>query len=149
AKNPNQASFPPGSYVLLTATAGSGFHFASWSGDIVAVQNPLQIWMDRNKNITATFAADSVTLTTTPGTGGTISRSPDQPKYLAGAVVQVTAVPDPGYAFFEWGGDASGSTNPISVTMNGNRTVTATFRSTTDVTAVRPERLELFPAAPN
>lgn len=58
---------------------------------------------------------------------GTITRAPDQPAYDQGQVVQVTAVPDPGYQFTGWSVDLSGTTNPNTVTMNGSRTVVATF----------------------
>ena len=67
------------------------------------------------------------TLTTTPGTGGTITRSPDQTAYNAGTVVTLTAAPNTGYTFTSWGGDLSGSTNPATITMDGDKSVSATF----------------------
>jgi uncharacterized repeat protein (TIGR02543 family) len=67
-------------------------------------------------------------LTTVAGAGGTITRNPDLAKYTNGATVTVTAVPNAGFAFTSWSGDASGTTNPITITMNGNKTVTAGFR---------------------
>jgi len=45
--------------------------------------------------------------------------------------VKLTAVPNAGYAFSNWGGDASGSTNPVSITMTGNKSVTANLREIT------------------
>ncbi|NWG32797.1 MAG: hypothetical protein HXY42_00005 [Chloroflexi bacterium] len=50
--------------------------------------------------------------------------------YTAGSVIQLTAVPNTGYLFNNWSGDASGTTNPVSVTMNGNKSVTANFKAT-------------------
>ena len=47
------------------------------------------------------------------------------------SVVQVRAVPNAGYLFSNWSGDATGTSNPVSVTMNGNKTVTANFNATT------------------
>ena len=41
--------------------------------------------------------------------------------------MQLTAVPASGYVFSGWGGDASGTTNPLTVTMNANKSITATF----------------------
>jgi hypothetical protein len=49
--------------------------------------------------------------------------------YNAGAVVQLTANANFGYHFVSWGGDASGTANPTSITMNGNKTVSANFAS--------------------
>ena len=41
--------------------------------------------------------------------------------------MQLTANPASGYNFSQWSGDASGSTNPITVTMDGDKSVTADF----------------------
>ena len=43
--------------------------------------------------------------------------------YLDGTVVQLTAVPGTGYAFENWSGAASGTSNPVSVTMDGSKSV--------------------------
>jgi uncharacterized repeat protein (TIGR02543 family) len=43
--------------------------------------------------------------------------------------VQITATPNSGYAFTGWSGDLTGTENPKTVTMSGNRTVTANFVS--------------------
>jgi hypothetical protein len=47
--------------------------------------------------------------------------------YLLDTIVPLTATPDPGYIFSEWSGDASGTDNPLSVLMNSDKTITATF----------------------
>ncbi len=65
--------------------------------------------------------------------------------YNAGAVVQLTANANSGYHFVSWGGDVSGTVNPTSITMNGNKTVSASFAygdpslGTMVVTIVPPE----------
>jgi uncharacterized repeat protein (TIGR02543 family) len=41
--------------------------------------------------------------------------------------VELTATADTGYTFANWWGDASGSTNPFSMTMNGDKSVTANY----------------------
>ncbi|MGB9602294.1 MAG: type I-E CRISPR-associated protein Cas7/Cse4/CasC, partial [Limisphaerales bacterium] len=53
--------------------------------------------------------------------------SPDQSSYPSGTVVTLTATANPGYTFTGWSGDLTGTTNPITITMNANKTVTATF----------------------
>jgi predicted extracellular nuclease len=69
------------------------------------------------------------TLTTLvdPSTAGTIGRSPDLSAYGPGAIVQLTATAGPNWHFDHWSGGASGSTNPLSLPMNSNITVTAHF----------------------
>ncbi len=58
---------------------------------------------------------------------GTISRSPDQLSYPSGTVVTLTATPARGFSFTGWSGDVSGTVNPVTVTMDGDKTVTAAF----------------------
>jgi len=41
--------------------------------------------------------------------------------------VSITATPAEGYVFSGWTGNASGSTNPLTVSMTGNKDITATF----------------------
>jgi hypothetical protein len=69
------------------------------------------------------------TLATTidPVGTGTILKDPDMTAYPSGQEVQLTANPITGWQFDHWGGDLSGNTNPTSIMMNGNKTVTAFF----------------------
>ncbi|MFD2247973.1 InlB B-repeat-containing protein [Pontibacter ruber] len=58
---------------------------------------------------------------------GTVTKNPDQATYTSGSTVSLTVTPATGYQFSGWSGDASGTTNPLSVTMNDNKAITATF----------------------
>ncbi len=49
--------------------------------------------------------------------------------YNSGSVVQLTAFANTGYHFTGWSGDVSGTANPTTITMNGNKSVTANFAS--------------------
>ena len=49
--------------------------------------------------------------------------------YTSGSVTLVQASASAGYHFTGWSGDASGTANPTTVTMNGNKSVTANFAS--------------------
>ncbi|MCK9640836.1 MAG: right-handed parallel beta-helix repeat-containing protein [Prolixibacteraceae bacterium] len=60
-------------------------------------------------------------------TSGTIIRNPAASEYKSGALVQLTASPNSGYTFSSWSGDAIGSANPLTITMNGNKHITANF----------------------
>ena len=86
--------------------------------------------MNGNKSVTASFAPvtpDTYTLETPTSGGGIILRNPNQTVYQSGQVVTLTADPDDGYVFTGWSGDASGTANPIQITMKGNKSVTASF----------------------
>jgi uncharacterized repeat protein (TIGR02543 family) len=47
--------------------------------------------------------------------------------YIPGTVLSLTAVADKGWTFAGWGGDLTGKSSPVSLTMDGNKSVTATF----------------------
>ncbi|MCP5103524.1 MAG: PKD domain-containing protein [bacterium] len=67
------------------------------------------------------------TLTTNTVGQGTIGLNPSGGTYNQGTVVTVTATPDSGWQFDNWSVDLSGSTNPTTITMNSNKSVTANF----------------------
>jgi hypothetical protein len=48
------------------------------------------------------------------GVPGQVVAVPDQPDYTKGSTVQLTAVPEAGYRFTGWTGDASGTQNPLT-----------------------------------
>lgn len=58
---------------------------------------------------------------------GTVTKTPDLTSYTTGSTVSLTAVPASGWIFSGWSGDASGNSNPLLVTMNSNKYITATF----------------------
>lgn len=69
------------------------------------------------------------TLTTSTNGSGTIDLNPAGGTYASGTVVTVTANPASGWQFSGWSGDLSGSLNPTTITMNSNKSITATFTS--------------------
>jgi parallel beta-helix repeat protein len=60
-------------------------------------------------------------------TNGTVSKNPNQTTFEKGTNVILTANPNQGYKFKNWSGDASGSANPLTLTMTSAKTVTANF----------------------
>lgn len=55
------------------------------------------------------------------------SVSPTGGVYTSGTVVQVTAIASNGFSLANWTGAATGSANPLALTMDGNKSVTANF----------------------
>jgi len=133
-KNPDQATYDCGSKVTLSAQADAGWQFDGWSGDASGNANPLSVIVDGNKNIVANFSPIQRTLTINVVGNGTVTKNPDQPTYNDGQVVQLTATPGPGWVFVNWSGDAGGNANPLNVTMDRDRTITATFADVTSPT---------------
>ena len=56
---------------------------------------------------------------------GTVSAVPNQPYYLMGQIITLSAIPDAGQTFLGWGGDIAGAKTSISLVMNTNKSITA------------------------
>jgi hypothetical protein len=59
---------------------------------------------------------------------GSIVRSPDAASYLLNQQVTLLATPEPGYSFIGWSGSASGLSNPLVLTMDDHKNITARFK---------------------
>lgn len=85
--------------------------------------------------LTNTYVSDilfhkpgNFTMTTSSNTTeGSVTRNLVQDTYLEASPVIITAIAKPGYQFSGWSGDASGSTNPLTVMIRGNMNITANF----------------------
>ena len=83
--------------------------------------------VDDNRTIDVFLIKKTYSLTIEVVGQGTVTKNPDKVTYSHGDIVELTANPAQDWSFTGWSGDLSGSTNPVNITMNGNRTVTATF----------------------
>ena len=125
-------TYDSGTSVSLTATPESGYTFSSWGGDASGSTSPLTLTVDQDLTVTATFSVIPTTATYTVSvvdpTGGSISGAGT---YDSGSSVTMIATADSGYSFSSWGGDASGSTSPLTMSVSQDLNVTATFVSNT------------------
>ncbi len=132
--------------VELTAEAESGWEFSEWKGNLSGSDNPARVVIDGETEVTAVFERITYPLTIEIIGEGTVEEEILPGKttdYEIGTVVQLTAVPDENYLFYEWSGDIPAdekSMNPVTVTMNAPKTVTAEFREGFELkTLVVPE----------
>jgi len=65
------------------------------------------------------------TLSVSASDGGNVD--PSSGTHNENSSVVLTATPSAGFEFTGWSGGASGTDNPLTVTMTGNKTITATF----------------------
>jgi len=130
---PWSGQFANGASVTLEAVPSSGWAFGSWSGDASGSANPITVTMSADKAITANFSQLSYALSLAKGGSGSIKVNgatvslPYSAQFLSGTSVTVEAVPASGWEFGFWSGDASGSANPITVTMSADKAITANF----------------------
>ncbi len=107
----------------------------AWLGQmhLVAIYNraltPAEVTQnfDAGKDGNAEPPTPTYTLAVNVVGNGSVSRDPDQATYDEDTVVELTATPAAGWLFTGWSGDITSVANPVDVTMDANKTVTATF----------------------
>ncbi len=126
-KYPDQMVYNYGTSVQLTAVPITGWHFIGWTGDTITTANPIVVSMISDKNFTATFTINTYTLNIIIIGNGAVSVDPNQMVYDYNTVVDLTALPSEDWAFENWTGSVSSTDMHITITMNMNKNITATF----------------------
>ncbi len=62
-----------------------------------------------------------------PSGSGSVSKKPDKTRYEYNEMVQLNASAAQGYRFDHWGGDLSGSNNPVNIIVDKEKKITAFF----------------------
>jgi uncharacterized repeat protein (TIGR02543 family) len=133
-------SFDEGTDVTVTATANTGYTFVNWTlaGVEVSTNANYTFVLSANTTLVANFDINTYTLEVV-AVNGTVLVVPVQATYNHGDTVVLTPTADSGYEFTSWTGDATGTDNPLTVIMTGNKIITANFSPlafTLNVTAV-------------
>ena len=124
--------------VTLRAQPSQGYRFVKWQDDATGTDPEIEHFvMDADKTVTAVFEelvyydltlevtdGGSVAGLQQPGVGTIVEQ------YPAGTKVTLTAEPAAGYGFAGWtvDGDPAGDALELVLTMNADKTVTATFK---------------------
>jgi len=118
-----------GDQVNLTAVSNTAYEFVNWTEDHVEVsKNPnYSFTATRNRTLVANFVEKTYTLTIATSGSGSVDRNPDKELYTHGEIVNLTAIPSTGWNFVSWSGAIVGNANPVNITMNADRSVTASF----------------------
>jgi uncharacterized repeat protein (TIGR02543 family) len=130
------ASYSSGTSVTLTAAPAPGATFTGWSGACSGTSATCTVSMTAARSVTATFTAQTYTLTVSKGgTGaGLVASNPAgincgttcSASFGSGTGVTLQAMPEAGSTFTGWSGACTG-TDACTLTMNQVRSVTATF----------------------
>jgi uncharacterized repeat protein (TIGR02543 family) len=128
-REPDLEEYDSGTEVTLTPVPADNYHFVGWEGDLTGTDDPATITMDGEKTVTALFEENPPNTFTLSvmATHGSVTKTPNQPQYDEGSVVGLKAVADPGYHFVNWTGDATGTGDSVTITMDATKSVTANF----------------------
>ena len=128
---PGDTEYVQGGLAQLTALPDAGYAFDHWEGDLTGTEQfSAELLMDSNKLVTAVFVAEDHTLTVERSGQGTLVPPEGTYGMVDGRVVAFEANPNgavPGWTFDHWEGGLTGSDNPASLTMDGDKTVTGVF----------------------
>jgi len=113
--------------VNLTAIVDEHWYFVNWTGDVTSTNTTLNITMDSNKTINATFEQNTYTLNITTEGEGTVDIDPDMEEYEPNAEVNLTAIADKYWYFVNWTGDYESEEEEINIAMDDDKTLTANF----------------------
>jgi hypothetical protein len=120
-----------GRTVRLTAVPQSGSYFGFWGDAATGNTNPLYFAVTNpNPTISSIFgtnSANQAALTVLINGNGRVILSPQGNVFSTNQTVTLTGTPDSGENFKNWSGDATGVQNPLNLSMNQSKVVTANF----------------------
>lgn len=132
---------PENTVVTLTATPAAGWRFDHWDGDAAGSTPAITVTMTADLQLTAVFI-QQFTLQVAIQGEGTIAVAGSAPMAAfdevldAGSQPTITATAADGWVFHRWEGDATGSGPTVTLTMDGDKNVTAVFLAVSGTRAV-------------
>jgi uncharacterized repeat protein (TIGR02543 family) len=122
-KSPDKATYHYGEVVTLSVQTDPGWTLSGWNPSLT----DNKVTINGDMTIAATFTQDEYTLAVI-SPHASVAKNPDKGTYHYGESVTLTmGTVDPGYTFTSWSGGATGTANPVSISIQGNTVVTANF----------------------
>ena len=114
----------------VTVVPNANYSFTQWSD--ANTDNPRTVTnVASNQALTATCVIDTYSVDFTAGNGGSITGTASQTIDHGSDATQVTATAATDYEFTSWSGDATGTTNPLTITnVTADTAIVANFTST-------------------
>ena len=120
-----------GEDIRIMALNEVGYTFTGWSGDINSKDNPFELTVNNDLDITAEFTIRNYPLTITKIGSGTVTetliQAPQKTDYDHGSVVQVQAIPDDSWEFTGWTGDIESTDSVLTLTITSEINLVANF----------------------
>jgi len=128
---PGEYIYSAGTQVPVSAIPDTNNLFDHWKldGENAGTTSPIEVLMNSNHTLHATFRLLTYNLTIWTTTGGTTDLEPGTYTYVNGTYASVTAIPDTHFLLDYWllDGDPAGSDNPTSVLMTDSHTLQPIF----------------------
>jgi lysophospholipase L1-like esterase len=128
--SPITKQYEEGEIASINATPASEYVLESWTG-ATGYSSSVNIVMDSDKFVIAKFVKKKYDLTISIEGEGTIEekviKTGTNTDYNSGTILELNAIPFSGWRFKEWSGDISGTENPVQITINETKKVTAVF----------------------
>ena len=130
-------TYPEGTALTITATPEAEYLFDGWSGTEISTSNPLTVILTGNESVVANFVKKQYNIALSIEGEGTVEEVVTKAgkEYASGTEVELTAIPAEGWMFNGWTGDLETIDNPVSITIDEAKSVTANFiRKTYELT---------------
>ena len=128
---PSFGQYEEGKSLEVTASPTYGWEFVRWEGDLVQSTNPKRITINKEYNVIGVFERAEFPLTIAIEGEGEVKQevlsTPKTMDYTFETVVQLTPIPSDGWRFVEWNGDIRSSDEVVTVKIDGETNVIATF----------------------
>jgi len=128
--SPSGGEYKAGTKIEISATPAQGWKFVGWQGDYNGNSSSATITVDSDMDIVGMFEKKNYPLTINIEGHGSVDEQVVGAKstdYPYNTKVELTAKPDKGWKFVKWKGDINSSNNPITITVDKSKTVTAVF----------------------
>lgn len=121
-----------GTVLSITAIPDSGNQFTGWTGANTTTLNPLSLTITADTDLTANFAPiimppDQYALSISVIGQGATDPNPGSWLVDSGSNVVLTATAISGWKFKGWSGDLISANNPVTILMDKNKSIIATF----------------------
>ncbi len=128
--DPDRKEYEDGTEVTIEAIPDEGWTFEEWTGDEIGTEPTIDILMDEDKEITAVFEEKVEEYELTINIEGEGNTDPEEGThtYEAGEEVIIKATAADNWYFKDWTGDQESENHEITITMDENITLTATFK---------------------
>lgn len=125
------------SEVELTANAEPGWRFVEWDGDLTGSEEVMDLFMDSDKSVTATFEEVFYNVSIETEGSGTATADPQKDSYKYGEMITFNANPSSGNEFLGWSGSFSQTDRSVEIEIKNDIEVKATFSTVEDALVYR------------